>query len=168
MEKVVPFLWFDDKAEEAAEFYVSLLPDSKVESVTYYGDEPPGFKGKVMTVSFLLAGRPFTALNGGPSNTLTEAFSIVVNCEDQEEVDELWGQLTANGGEPGPGGWLKDRFGVSWQIVPTRLMELIADPDREKAARATHAMLQMGKIDITELERRRPETAKRRPSGDPA
>jgi predicted 3-demethylubiquinone-9 3-methyltransferase (glyoxalase superfamily) len=153
MDKVVPFLWFDEKAEEAAEFYVSLLPDSKVEDVTHYGEEPPGWKGKVMTVSFRLAGQPFIALNGGPSNALTEAFSILVHCEDQEEVDELWDKLTANGGEPGPCGWLKDRFGVSWQIVPTRLFELIGDPDREKAARATHAMLQMGKIDIAGLER---------------
>ncbi|MFY9586481.1 MAG: VOC family protein [Actinomycetota bacterium] len=153
MDKVVPFLWFDDKAEEAAEFYVSLLPDSKVESLSYYGDEPPGMKGKVMTASFRLAGQPIIALNGGPDQKLTDAFSILINCEDQEEVDELWGRLTANGGEPGPCGWLKDRFGVSWQIIPTRLFELMGDPDPEKAGRATHAMLQMGKIDIAGLER---------------
>jgi predicted 3-demethylubiquinone-9 3-methyltransferase (glyoxalase superfamily) len=153
MEKVVPFLWFAEKAEEAAEFYVSLLPDSKVENLSYYGDEPAGMKGKVMTVSFRLAGQPFIALNGGPGQALTDAFSILVNCEDQEEVDELWDKLTADGGEPGPCGWLKDRFGVSWQIIPTRLFELMGDPDAEKAARATHAMLQMGKIDIAGLER---------------
>lgn len=153
MEKVVPFLWFKDQAEDAAEFYVSLLPDSKIETVSHYGDEPPGVKGKVMTVSFRLAGQPFIALNGGPDHALTEAFSIFVNCEDQEEVDELWEKLTANGGEPGPCGWLKDRFGVSWQIVPTALMELMSDPDPEKAARVTHAMLQMGRIDIAELYR---------------
>jgi predicted 3-demethylubiquinone-9 3-methyltransferase (glyoxalase superfamily) len=153
MDKVVPFLWFDGRAEAAAEFYCSLLPDSKVTNVSYYGDEPPGMKGKAMVVNFVLGGRPFAALNGGPDYTLTEAFSILVNCEDQEEVDDLWDKLTANGGEPGPCGWLKDRFGVSWQIIPTRLFELMGDPDAEKAARATHAMLQMGKIDIAGLER---------------
>ena len=152
MEKVTPFLWFDTQAEEAVEFYCSLLPDSKIEHVSYYGDEPPGRKGQVMVVQFQLAGRPFLALNGGPDLKLTEAFSIYVNCEDQEEVDTLWEKLTANGGEPGPCGWLKDRFGVSWQIIPTLLTEMLSDPDREKAARVTHAMLQMGKINIAELE----------------
>jgi predicted 3-demethylubiquinone-9 3-methyltransferase (glyoxalase superfamily) len=145
-------LWFDDEGEEAANFYVSLIPNSKINGVTRYGEAGPRDAGKVMTVDFELQGRPFLALNGGPDFKFNEAISFVINCETQEEVDELWEKLS-DGGEKGPCGWLKDRYGVSWQVVPTILDELIRDPDQEKAQRVMQAMLQMGKIEIEPLKR---------------
>ena len=153
MQKIAPCLWFDTQAEEAAEFYTSLFADSKIESVSYYGDEPPGRKGQAMVVKFRLAGQDFMALNGGPEFKFSEAVSFFVNCDSQEEVDEFWAKLTANGGEESQCGWLKDRFGLSWQIVPSVLPELMSDPDPARAARATHALMQMRKIDIAALER---------------
>jgi predicted 3-demethylubiquinone-9 3-methyltransferase (glyoxalase superfamily) len=152
--KVYPCLWFDGKAEEAANFWVSLLPDSHVDKVWRSPAETPsGPAGMVLTVDFTLGGQHFQGLNGGPEFTFDEAVSFVIECEDQAEVDRLWDALTADGGEPGPCGWLKDRFGVSWQIAPRRLIELTEDPDPERARRAMEAMLKMGKIEIAELER---------------
>jgi len=151
MQKITPFLWFDNQAEEAANFYTSIFKNSKVGNVARYGEAGPGPEGSVMTVSFQLEGQEFTALNGGPAFKFTEAISFFVDCKSQEEVDELWEKLTA-GGEEGPCGWLKDKFGLSWQIVPTVLIEMLNDPDPEKARRATEAMLQMKKIDIPTLE----------------
>ena len=150
MQKITPFLWFDDQAEEAMSFYVSVFKNSKVGRVTRYGDAGPGPKGSVMTVSFELEGQQFTALNGGPHFRFTQAISFVVNCKTQEEVDELWERLS-EGGEIQQCGWLKDKFGLSWQITPVALMELISDPDPEKSRRVTEAMLQMTKIDIAKL-----------------
>src|SRR5215831_18519926 len=150
MQKITPFLWFDTQAEEAMRFYVSIFKNSRVGKIARYGDASPGLKGHVMTASFELAGQPFTALNGGPLFKFTEAISFLVNCEDQAEVDDLWDRLS-DGGEKGRCGWLKDRFGVSWQIVPSALSELMSDPDREKSKRVMEAMLQMTKIDIAKL-----------------
>jgi predicted 3-demethylubiquinone-9 3-methyltransferase (glyoxalase superfamily) len=152
MQKITPFLWFDHQAEDAASLYISLFPDSKVTRVSRYGDGMPLPKGTVMSVTFELAGQEFTALNGGPAFKFTEAISFFVSCETQAEIDRLWSKLT-EGGEPSQCGWLKDRFGLSWQIVPAVLGELIGDPDPEKAGRATQAMLKMGKLDIAELKR---------------
>jgi predicted 3-demethylubiquinone-9 3-methyltransferase (glyoxalase superfamily) len=151
MQKISPFLWFDNQAEEAMKFYVSVFKNSKAGKVTRYGDAGPGPKGSVMTASFELEGQQFTALNGGPHFRFTEAISFVVNCETQEEVDELWDRL-AEGGQTQQCGWLKDKFGLSWQIVPTVLIELINDPDPGKSRRVTEAMLQMTKIDIAKLK----------------
>jgi len=151
MQKITPFLWFDDKAEEATHFYVSLFKNSKINSVSRYGDAGPGPKGKVMTVAFQLNGQQFTALNGGPLFKFTEAISLMVNCETQQEVDEMWDKLSA-GGEKSRCGWLKDKYGLSWQIIPTALGKLMSDPDREKAGRVMQAMMQMDKIDIKRLE----------------
>jgi predicted 3-demethylubiquinone-9 3-methyltransferase (glyoxalase superfamily) len=151
MQRITPFLWFDDQAEEAVELYTSVFRNSRVGTVTRYGKAGPGPEGSVMTVSFELEGLQFTALNGGPEFKFNEAISFVVDCRSQEEVDELWEKLS-DGGEEGPCGWLKDRFGVSWQIVPTILPELLNDPDPEKAQRVTEAMLQMKKIDIGTLK----------------
>jgi predicted 3-demethylubiquinone-9 3-methyltransferase (glyoxalase superfamily) len=151
MRKITPFLWFNDQAEQAANFYTSIFKNSRVLSITRYGDEVPGPKGKVMMVNFELDGQAFMALNGGPEFTFTEAISLYVNCETQAEVDYLWEKLT-EGGEEGQCGWLKDRFGLSWQIVPTILGELMNDRDAEKASRVTQAMLQMRKIDIGKLK----------------
>ncbi|MCW3474541.1 VOC family protein [Limobrevibacterium gyesilva] len=150
MHKITPFLWFDTQAEEAMHFYVSIFRNAKVGTITRYGDAGPGPKGSVMTASFELDGQPFTALNGGPQFTFTEAISFLVNCADQAEVDDLWDKLS-EGGTKGPCGWLKDRFGVSWQIVPSVLMELLNDPDPEKSRRVMEAMLQMTRIEITKL-----------------
>ncbi len=150
MQKITPFLWFDDQAEEAMNFYVSIFKNSKVGGVTRYGDAGPGPKGSVMTASFELEGQQFTALNGGPHFRFTEAISFVVSCKTQEEVDELWERLS-EGGEIQQCGWLKDKFGLSWQIIPVALMELMSDPDPEKSRRVTEAMLQMTKIDIAKL-----------------
>jgi predicted 3-demethylubiquinone-9 3-methyltransferase (glyoxalase superfamily) len=151
MGKITPFLWFDTQAEEAARFYASVFRNSKVGTISHYGEAGPGTPGSVMTVSFELDGQEFTALNGGPEFRFTEAISFQVDCDTQEEVDRYWSALS-EGGEEGPCGWLKDRFGLSWQIVPTALQRLITDPDREKAQRAMAAMLNMGKLDIAELE----------------
>jgi predicted 3-demethylubiquinone-9 3-methyltransferase (glyoxalase superfamily) len=154
MAKVLPCLWFDGNAEEAAEYYVTLLPNSHVDNVWRSPAETPsGPAGMILTVDFTVAGQPFQGLNGGPDFKFNESVSFVIECEDQAEVDRLWESLTANGGEPGPCGWLKDRFGLSWQIVPRRLGELINDSDPERARRAMEAMLKMGKIEIAELER---------------
>ncbi|SRR5579883_244825 len=152
MQKITPFLWFDTQAEEAAKFYTSIFKNSKIGAIRRYGDAGPGPKGSVMTVSFELDGQQFTALNGGPVFHFTEAISLFVNCETQAEVDELWEQLSA-GGQPGQCGWLKDQFGVSWQIVPAVLMKLLGDPDPQKSARVVRAMLQMKKLDIEQLEK---------------
>jgi predicted 3-demethylubiquinone-9 3-methyltransferase (glyoxalase superfamily) len=152
MSSITPFLWFDTEAEEAAEFYTSVFPSSRILEVSRYGEGAPGPAGTVMTVSFELDGLEFVALNGGPQYSFTEAISFQVSCRDQDEVDAYWSKLS-EGGEEGPCGWLKDRFGLSWQIVPTRLPELLGDPDREKAQRAMQAMLSMRKIEIAELER---------------
>jgi predicted 3-demethylubiquinone-9 3-methyltransferase (glyoxalase superfamily) len=151
MQKITPFLWFDDQAEEAMHHYVSIFKDATVLGVTRYGDAGPGPKGSVMIAAFELEGQRFTALNGGPRFKFTEAVSFVVNCETQEEVDELWDKLGA-GGQIQQCGWLKDKFGLSWQIVPTILIELINDPNPEKSRRVTEAMLQMTKIDIAKLQ----------------
>ena len=150
MQKITPFLWFDDQAEAAMQHYVSVFRDSKVLGVTRYGDAGPGPKGSVMIAAFELEGQRFTALNGGPHFKFTEAVSFVVNCETQEEVDHFWDKL-GEGGQIQQCGWLKDKFGLSWQIVPTVLIELINDPDPEKSRRVTEAMLQMTRIDIAKL-----------------
>ena len=152
MRKITPFLWFDDQAEEAANLYTSIFDNSKILSVSRYGEAGRGEPGSVMTVEFELEGQRFVGLNGGPAHQFTEGVSFLVNCETQKEVDELWAKLT-DGGEGGPCGWLKDRFGLSWQIVPSALLRLLGDPDREKAGRVMQAMLQMSKIEIDELER---------------
>jgi predicted 3-demethylubiquinone-9 3-methyltransferase (glyoxalase superfamily) len=152
MQKITPCLWFDTEGEEAAQFYTSVFPSSRIVEIARYGSAGPRPEGTVMTVLFELDGQRFTALNGGPDFRFNEAISFQVDCENQEEVDEYWSAL-ADGGEEGPCGWLKDRFGVSWQIVPKVLGELIGDPDQAKAQRVMAAMLKMGKIDIAELER---------------
>src|SRR3979411_1432576 len=152
MQKITPFLWFDDKAEEAMNFYVSIFKNSKVGKVTRYGDAGPGPKGSVMSATFQLEGQEFYALNGGPQFKFTPAISFFVNCETQAEVDELWEKLSA-GGKKSQCGWLDDKFGVSWQIIPTALGELMGDPDDEKSDRVMKAMLQMTKIDIEGLQR---------------
>jgi predicted 3-demethylubiquinone-9 3-methyltransferase (glyoxalase superfamily) len=151
MQKITPFLWFDGRAEEAANLYTSLFKNSKILSVSRYGEEGPGPAGTVMTVTFQLDGQEFTALNGGPLFKFTEAISFFVNCETQEEVDDLWGKLS-EGGEEQQCGWLKDKYGVSWQIIPAALMEMLQDKDLERAQRVTKAMLQMKKIDIETLK----------------
>ena len=152
--KIYPCLWFDGRAEEAANFYTSLLPDSHVDNIWKTpADTPSGPAGTVLTVDFTLAGQHFQGLNGGDDFKFNEAISFVVECDDQAEVDRLWDALTANGGEPSVCGWLKDRFGLSWQITPKRLIELTSDPDPERARRAMEAMLKMGKIEIAERER---------------
>jgi predicted 3-demethylubiquinone-9 3-methyltransferase (glyoxalase superfamily) len=151
MQKITPFLWFDDQAEEAARFYVSLFEDAEITDVSRYPDGAPGEPGAVMTVSFRLAGQEFTALNGGPQFPFTEAVSLYVHCADQDEVDRFWSQLT-DGGEESQCGWLKDRYGLSWQIVPDRMGELLGDPDPARAQAAMQAMLQMSKIDIKVME----------------
>jgi len=152
MQKITPFLWFEDSAEEAVNLYVSIFKNSKINSVSRYGDAGPGEPAKVMTINFELEGLTLTALNGGPEYKFTEAISLFVNCATQAEVDELWEKLS-EGGEKGPCGWLKDKFGLSWQIIPATLMELMQDPDPEKSRRVTEAMLKMSKIDVAALWR---------------
>ncbi len=151
MQKITPFLWFDDQAEEAMNFYVSIFKNSKVGTVTRYGEAGPGPKGTVMSATFQLDGQDFFALNGGPLFKFTEAISFFVNCETQEEVDELWGRLS-EGGEKSRCGWLKDKYGLSWQIIPSVLGKMLQAKDAEKAKRVMQAMLQMGKIDIARLQ----------------
>jgi predicted 3-demethylubiquinone-9 3-methyltransferase (glyoxalase superfamily) len=151
MPKISPFLWFDNQAEEAAELYTRVFPNSKINDVQRYGPAGPGPEGSAMTVQFQLDGYDVTALNGGPQHTFNESVSFVVDCKDQAEVDHYWDELTANGGEPGPCGWLKDKYGLSWQIVPAALNELLSDPDPGRSSRAMQAMLKMTKIDIGEL-----------------
>jgi predicted 3-demethylubiquinone-9 3-methyltransferase (glyoxalase superfamily) len=152
MSKVTPFLWFDTEAEEAARFYTSLFPNSRIVEIVRYGSAGPRPDGMVMTVDFELDGQKFVALNGGPQYKFTEAVSFFISCETQEEVDSYWSKLTADG-EEGPCGWLKDKFGLSWQVVPVVLPKLLSDPDREKSQRVMAAMLKMKKIEIEELER---------------
>ena len=151
MTTITPCLWFDGDGLEAAEHYVSVIPDSRITDVSYYGPDQPGEQGKVMTVAFELAGRAFTALNGGPAYKFTEAVSMQVSAHDQDEVDRYTEQLTSGGGEVGPCGWLKDRFGLSWQVVPGALTELIGDKNPLRANAAVQAMLGMTKIDIQAL-----------------
>jgi predicted 3-demethylubiquinone-9 3-methyltransferase (glyoxalase superfamily) len=151
MQKIVPNLWFDTEAEEAANFYTSVFKNSEVVAVTHYGEAGPRPAGMVLTVEFRLEGQGFTALNGGPDFKFNESISLLVNCESQEEIDYFWERLS-DGGEQGPCGWLKDRFGVSWQIVPTRLQEMIEDEDEARANRVMEVMLQMGKLEIAPLE----------------
>ena len=152
MPAPTPMLWFDTEAEQAAELYTSVFPNSKIVEVTHYGSAGPRREGMVMTVAFELDGQKFVALNGGPEFSFSEATSFVVSCETQKEVDTYW-DLLSEGGEEGPCGWLKDKFGLSWQITPTVLPRLLADPDPQKAQRAMAAMLEMRKIDIEALER---------------
>jgi predicted 3-demethylubiquinone-9 3-methyltransferase (glyoxalase superfamily) len=152
MSIITPCLWFDTEGEDAAKLYTSVFPNSKITDVSHYGSAGPRPEGMVMTVGFELDGQKFVALNGGPNYTFNEAISFQVSCKDQEEVDHYWSKL-AEGGAEGPCGWLKDKFGVSWQIVPTALPELLSNPDRETSQRVMEAMLQMKKIDIDELER---------------
>ena len=146
-------LWFDTQAEEAASYYTSVFKDARLGSISRYGEGGPRPAGMVMTAEFELNGQKFMALNGGPEFSFTEAISFQIPCADQDEVDYYWERLTADGGQPGPCGWLKDKFGVSWQVVPAVLGTLLGDPDPGKAARATKAMLSMGKLDIAELRR---------------
>ena len=150
-QKITPFLWFDTQAEEAAKFYTSIFKDSKILATTRYGDSGPGPKGSVMTVAFELAGQKFTALNGGPVFKFTEAVSFVVNCENQEEIDHFWEKLSA-GGQEVQCGWLKDRYGLSWQIIPTALGELMRGPE-PRSQRVMQALLQMKKLDIGALKK---------------
>ena len=152
MQRIVPFLWFDANAEEAANFYVSIFKGSKIVSTSRYGETGPGPKGSVMVVTFELDGQELMALNGGPQFKFTEALSLLVNCKNQDEVDHYWETLSA-GGQEGPCGWLKDKFGLSWQVFPTVLGELLADKDPQKRERVMKAMLQMKKIDIAGLKR---------------
>jgi predicted 3-demethylubiquinone-9 3-methyltransferase (glyoxalase superfamily) len=151
MPNITPNLWFDTQGLEAAEFYVSVFPNSKVTHVSYYGEAGPGPAGTVLTVAFVLDGQEFTAINGGPEFTFDEAVSFLINCEDQDEIDYYWSRLS-EGGEESQCGWLKDRYGLSWQVVPRRLAELLTDPDKERAERAMGAMLGMRKIDLAELQ----------------
>ena len=152
MQKITPFLWFDGKAEEAANFYVSIFKNSKIGQMSRYGDHGPGPKGTVMIATFQMDGQEFIALNGGPQFTFSPAISFVVNCESQEEVDDLWEKLSA-GGMKRQCGWLQDKFGVSWQIVPAILDRLISDADQTKADRVMAAVMKMKKLDLAELKR---------------
>jgi predicted 3-demethylubiquinone-9 3-methyltransferase (glyoxalase superfamily) len=151
LKKIIPFLWFDDKAEEAAKFYVSIFKNSRIGTVTRYGESGPGPKGKAMSVIFQLDGEEFYALNGGPVFKFTEAISLFINCETQEEVDELWEKLS-EGGAKSQCGWLKDKYGLSWQVIPTALGKYLQDKDPDKSKRVMQAMLQMTKIDIMKLK----------------
>jgi predicted 3-demethylubiquinone-9 3-methyltransferase (glyoxalase superfamily) len=152
LTKITPCLWFDDQGEEAATFYTGIFQNSRILNVSHYGSAGPRPDGMVMTVTFELDGQEFMALNGGPEFTFDEAISFVVNCESQEEIDDFWTRLSA-GGQEGPCGWVKDKFGVSWQIVPTLLDEVLRDSRSEEAQRAMKAMLGMGKIDLAEIQR---------------
>jgi predicted 3-demethylubiquinone-9 3-methyltransferase (glyoxalase superfamily) len=152
MQKITPYLWFDHQAEDAVNFYTSIFKDSRVGETSRYPEGVPGMGGQLMTASFYLNGQEFMALNGGPMHQFSEAISLMVHCEDQAEVDYYWERLTANGGEEGQCGWLKDQFGVSWQVIPNQLGQLLGNPDPAKAQRAVQAMLQMKKIDIKALE----------------
>ena len=151
MQKITPFLWFDGEAEEAARFYTSIFKNSKMGGVTHYGDTGPGPKGSVMTAAFQLNGQEFVALNGGTQFPFTEAVSFVVNCDTQDEIDYFWEKLSAGGHEI-ECGWLKDKFGLCWQIVPTALWKMLQDPDSEKTNRVMQAVLQMVKLDLKRLE----------------
>jgi len=151
--RITPNLWFDKEAEDAAKFYCSVFPNSEITNVLYYTDSAPAPTGTVVTVDFVLDGQPYTGINGGPAFTFTEAVSLLINCADQAEVDYYWERLLADGGEASMCGWLKDRYGLSWQICPTVLGEMLSGPDGEAAQRVTKAFLQMRKLDIAELEK---------------
>ena len=153
MQKITPFLWFDKEAGEAANFYVSIFKDGKILNVSRYGDAGPGQKGQVMVVKFELMGQTFMALNSGPLFKFTEAISFMVDCQSQEEVDYYWDKLLSGGGKPSQCGWLKDKYGLSWQIVPTILGELMSDKDPAKSRRVMEAMLKMVKMDVAALKR---------------
>ena len=150
MPEIIPNLWFDTEGEEAAEFYVSVFPNSKIKSVTHYNDAGPREAGMVLTVDFVLDGNEYIAINGGPEFKFTEAISLLVNCADQEEIDYYWEKL-GEGGEHGPCGWLKDKYGLSWQVVPAGMVEVLNDPDKGRAERAMKAMLGMRKLDLAAL-----------------
>ncbi|MFP1624564.1 VOC family protein [Streptomyces sp. 5K101] len=150
MPRITPNLWFDTQGKEAAEFYVSVFPNSRITHVSYYGEAGPRPAGTVLTVDFVLDGQPYTAINGGPEFTFDEAVSFLIDCADQEEVDYYWTALS-EGGQEGPCGWLKDKYGLSWQVVPAVLEELLRDPDAERAQRVMKAMLSMGKLDVAAL-----------------
>jgi predicted 3-demethylubiquinone-9 3-methyltransferase (glyoxalase superfamily) len=151
MPRIIPNLWFDTQSEEAAEFYISIFPNSKITNISHYTEAGPGEPGTVLTVDFELDGQPITAINGGPAFTFSEAISLLIECEDQEEIDYYWDKLTA-GGEPVQCGWLRDRYGLSWQVVPAGMDDLMRDPDAERSRRAMEAMLAMQKIDIAALQ----------------
>jgi predicted 3-demethylubiquinone-9 3-methyltransferase (glyoxalase superfamily) len=151
--RIAPMLWYDGRAEEAANFYVGVFPNSSITKIARCGDSGPGPKGSVLVASFELDGQPFTALNGGPRFKFTEAISLVVHCRDQREVDRYWDTLLEGGGQAQACGWLKDRYGLSWQIVPSEVMEMIADDDIEKAERARNAVWQMIKLDLGAVRR---------------
>lgn len=153
MQRITPCLWFDNEGEDAANYYVTLFDDAKILEVSRYGEGAPMPAGTALTVSFQLEGLEFTALNGGPAFTFNEAVSFQVSCESQNEVDRLWNKLTSDGGEEGNCGWLKDKFGLSWQIIPTELPKLLSDPDPGRAQRAMQCMLQMNKIDIEAIRK---------------
>jgi predicted 3-demethylubiquinone-9 3-methyltransferase (glyoxalase superfamily) len=152
-QKITPFLWFDSEAEDAAKLYTSIFPNSKIKTIARYGKSGPGPEGSVMTVGFELEGQEFTAINAGPQFKFNESVSFVIDCKSQEEVDMYWNKLTANGGEESMCGWLKDKFGLSWQVTPTRLIELITDKDAKKSQRAMEAMMKMKKIIIADIEK---------------
>ncbi|HZO14261.1 MAG TPA: VOC family protein [Polyangiaceae bacterium] len=152
-QKITTYLWFDGNAEEAVEFYTSAFPDSRVTKVARWGEGGPGKPGTVMNIAFRLAGQAFIALNGGPQFKFTPAISLFVSCESQEEVDAYWTKLIAGGGKPTACGWLEDKFGLSWQIIPSRLVDLMSDPDPKRAGRAAQALMKMQKIDLAALER---------------
>lgn len=151
MPRITPNLWFDTQGEEAAEFYVSVFPNSKITAVAHYSENSPGPTGSVMTVDFVLDGQEFTVINGGPQFHFDEAISMGITCADQEEIDYYWSKLS-DGGEEGPCGWLKDRYGLSWQVYPAGMAELFADPDKSRADRAMQAMMGMQKLDIAALQ----------------
>jgi predicted 3-demethylubiquinone-9 3-methyltransferase (glyoxalase superfamily) len=151
MPQITPNLWFDTQSEEAAEFYVSVFPNSKITNVTHYGEAGPREAGMVLTVDFVLDGQPYTAINGGPDFTFNEAISLLVNCDGQEEVDYYWNKLREGGGEEIACGWLKDRYGLAWQVFPTQAGELLSDADPERSQRAMKAMLSMKKIDLAAM-----------------
>ena len=152
MPRITPNLWFDLESLEAAEFYVSIFPNSQVTTVTHYGENAPQPAGTVLTVNFLLDGQEYTAINGGPAFTFSEAISLLINCADQKEIDYYWDKLTADGGQESQCGWLKDKFGLSWQVVPEGWEKLMNDPDKDRVERAMQAMFQMRKLDIAALE----------------
>jgi predicted 3-demethylubiquinone-9 3-methyltransferase (glyoxalase superfamily) len=152
MPQITPFLWFDTEAEEAAEFYCSIFPNSKITKVSHYSEAGPQPAGSVMTVSFVLDGLEITALNGGPHFTHSEAFSLAISCADQDEVDYYWDKLTADGGEESQCGWLKDRFGLSWQVTPVGMVEIYSSDDPDRVARAMQAMFTMKKLDLAALQ----------------
>ncbi len=151
MPKIYPFLWFDTQAEEAAKFYCSIFPNSKIGKIARYGKGSPGPEGGIMTISFSLDGQEFTALKAGPRFKFTEAISFVVPCKTQQEIDHYWSKLTSGGGEESMCGWLKDKFGLSWQIIPANIGELMSNPDPQKSGRVVQALLQMKKLDIAKL-----------------